>query len=165
MATLMRRALEECRSLDEVMELWKSSPRTCEYYYVFADGKSNEAVGVSATPDSIEFVLPGQAHPRLGEGIPDTVVLSSGSRLQTLRERVTEKHGLIDSETAMWLMSRPVAMQSNLHNVLFVPEDSVLFVANADHKRPAAERPYVKLNLNSLLQSMGSSESLARDQE
>ena len=41
MATLMRRALEECATLDEVMELWKNSPRTCEYYYVFADGKTN----------------------------------------------------------------------------------------------------------------------------
>ncbi|MCS7466817.1 hypothetical protein NZK35_09195 [Stieleria sp. ICT_E10.1] len=30
------------------------------------------------------------------------------------------------------LMSRPVAMQSNLHNVLFVPADQVMYVANAD---------------------------------
>ena len=51
-------------------------------------------------------------------------------------------------------MSRPVAMQSNLHNVLFVPQDGILYVANADHKRPAAERPYVRLDLSELLQSM-----------
>ncbi|MCA9067006.1 MAG: peptidase C45 acyl-coenzyme A:6-aminopenicillanic acid acyl-transferase, partial [Planctomycetaceae bacterium] len=62
MATLMRRALEECSTLEEVMTLWTNSPRTCEYYYVFADGKTNRAVGVSATPDSIQFVQPGQAH-------------------------------------------------------------------------------------------------------
>ena len=48
MATLMRRALEECSTLDEVMNLWKTNPRTCEYYYVFADGKTNRAVGVAA---------------------------------------------------------------------------------------------------------------------
>ena len=51
-------------------------------------------------------------------------------------------------------MCRPVAMNSNLHNVLFVPEDGVLYVANADHTQPAADRPYVKLNLKELLQSM-----------
>ncbi len=151
MATLMRRALEECRTLDEVMQLWRTSPRTCEYYFVFADGKSNRAVGVAAVPESIEFILPGQSHARLGEGIPDTVVLSAGDRLQTLRERVQSHHGQFDAELGMWLMSRPVAMKSNLHNVLFVPQDGVLYVANADHTHCAAERPYVRLDLRELV--------------
>ncbi len=154
MATLMRRALEECDTLAEVKTLWTDSPRTCEYYYVFADGKTNEAVGVAATPDKIEFVEPGQSHALLGEGIADTVLLSSGSRLEKLRERAKERYGQFDVENGKWLMSRPVAMQSNLHNVLFVPQDGVLYVANADHESPAAERPYVKLNLNELLQSI-----------
>jgi Acyl-coenzyme A:6-aminopenicillanic acid acyl-transferase len=154
MATLMRRALEECSTLDEVMDLWKKSPRTCEYYYVFADGNTNRAVGVAAVPEKVEFVLPGQSDTRLGEGIKDAVVLSAGSRLQELRSRVIKRHGEIDAEIGQWLMSRPVAMQSNLHNVLFVPADGVLYVANADHKHPAAERPYVRIDLNELLKSM-----------
>ncbi|MGZ0171464.1 MAG: C45 family autoproteolytic acyltransferase/hydrolase [Planctomycetales bacterium] len=161
MATLMRRALEECSTLDEVMDLWKNSPRTCEYYYVFADGKTNRAVGVAALPDSIEFIHPGQTHDRLGDGIEDAVVLSAGSRLEKLRERVTQKHGQIDTEVGKWLMSRPVAMQSNLHNVLFVPADGILYVANADHKSPAAERPYVKLNLHELLRSIDKTQTAA----
>lgn len=154
MATLMRRALEECTTVQEVMTLWKTSPRTCEYYYVFADGKSNQAVGVAATPDSIEFVHPGQSHERLGEGIDDAVVLSAGSRLQKLRERVQARYGEFDATLGQWLMSRPVAMESNLHNVLFVPQDGIFFVSNADHIRPAAERPYVRFNLRELLESM-----------
>ncbi|MCP4172343.1 MAG: peptidase C45 acyl-coenzyme A:6-aminopenicillanic acid acyl-transferase [Fuerstiella sp.] len=154
MATLMRRALEECTTLDEVMQLWTESPRTCEYYYVFADGKTNTAVGVAALPESVEFIRPGQSHARLGEGIPDSIVLSAGSRLETLRGRVSDKHGQIDAEIGKWLMSRPVAMQSNLHNVLFIPADGVLHVANASHTRPAAEEPYVELNLSELLESM-----------
>jgi hypothetical protein len=155
MATLMRRALEECSTLDEVMDLWKHNPRTCEYYYVFADGKTNRAVGVMAVPDSIEFVMPGQSHQRLGEGIEDAVVLSAGSRLEKLRERVQERYGEIDADVAQWLMSRPVAMESNLHNVLFVPQDGVFYVANASHDEPAANRPYVKLDLRELLDSFG----------
>jgi hypothetical protein len=154
MATLMRRALEECSTLEEVMTLWTNSPRTCEYYYVFADGKTNRAVGVSATPESIQFVQPGEAHELLGPGIEDAVVLSAGSRLETLRERVTQRYGQIDSDVAQWLMSRPVAMQSNLHNVLFVPADGVLYVANASHNKPAAERPYVRLDLKELLKAL-----------
>lgn len=154
MATLMRRALEECSTLDEVITLWKTNPRTCEYYYVFADGKSNQAVGVAAYPESVEFVMPGESHPRLGEGIKDAVVLSAGSRLEELRKRVTKLHGSIDADSAQTLMCRPVAMDSNLHNVLFVPADGVLYVANASHSQPAADRPYVKLDLNELLQSI-----------
>lgn len=165
MATLMRRALEECSTLEEVMTLWKDNPRTCEYYYVFSDGKTNEAVGVAATPESIEFILPGQGHERLGEGIADTVVLSAGSRLEKLRERVIEKHGEIDAETAIWLMCRPVAMQSNLHNALFVPQDGILYVANADHKHPAADRPYVKLDLKQLINSFPLRETLSTTAE
>lgn len=153
MATLMRRALEECSTLDEVKQLWTDSPRTCEYYYVFADGKTNAAVGVAAWPEKIEFIEPGQAHERLGSGIPDAVVLSAGSRLEHLRRRVTEKHGMIDAEVGQWLMSRPVAMQSNLHNVLFVPADGVFYVANASHGGPAAEQPYVRLDMNELLRA------------
>lgn len=152
MATLMRRAMEECSTLSEVKTLWASSPRTCEYYYVFADGKTNTAVGVAATPEEIQFVAPGESHSLLGEGIPDAIVLSAGERLETLRKRVQAEHGKIDADKAKWLMSRPVAMESNLHNVLFIPADGVFYVANASHKQPAAERPYVRYSLSELLQ-------------
>ena len=99
-------------------------------------------------------LLAGQAHELLGPGIEDAVLLSAGSRLETLRERVKQRYGQIDADVAQWLMSRPVAMQSNLHNVLFVPADGVLYVANASHNKPAAEQPYVRLDLNELLQAL-----------
>jgi hypothetical protein len=154
MATLMRRAMEECTTLDEVMKLWKDSPRTCEYYYVFADGKTRQSVGVAATPERIEFVKPGEGHELLGTGIPDSVVLSAGDRLLCLRERVKEQFGKIDEEAAIHLMDRPVAMKSNLHNVLFVPEKLILHVAHASHKKPAAECPSVRLDLAKLLEEV-----------
>ena len=154
MATLMRRGLEECSSLAQVKELWEKNPRTCEYYYVFADGEDRSAVGVAATPEKLQFVAPGEGHELLGDGIEDAVVLSAGSRLDELRKRVKTGYGSFDAESAQGLMCRPVAMASNLHNVLFVPEDGVLYIANADHKHPAAERPYVKLDLLDLLKQM-----------
>ncbi len=154
MATLMRRGLEECSSLAQVKDLWTNNPRTCEYYYVFADGEDRSAVGVAATPDKLQFVAPGESHELLGDGIEDAVVLSAGSRLDELRKRVKTGYGKFDTDSAQALMCRPVAMQSNLHNVLFVPEDGVLYVANADHKHPAAERPYVKLDLLDLVKQM-----------
>ena len=119
MATLMRRGLEECSTLDEVLNLWRENPRTCEYYYVFADGKGPRAVAVKAVPEAVSFIGPGEAHELLGPGIEDVVVISAGSRLKLLRERVQAQHGKIDAEAALRLMDRPVAMSSNLHNVLF----------------------------------------------
>lgn len=154
MATLMRRAMEECDTLEEVQKLWADSPRTCEYYYVFADGETKKAVGVAATPQKIEFVAPGEAHALLGDGIENAVVLSAGSRLDELKRRVKANYGKIDTKVATELMCRPVAMNSNLHNVLFVPEDGLLYVANASHKEVAADRPYVKLDLFGLLGEM-----------
>lgn len=156
MATLMRRALEECGTLDDVVDLWTRSPRTCEYYYVFADGKTRESVGVAATPDHIEFVKPGGGHERLGPGIPDCVVLSAGDRLECLRQRVRESFGGIDEAGAIRLMARPVAAASNLHNVLFVPERLLLHVAHASHTKPAADCPSVRLDLAALVQAIPS---------
>ena len=163
MATLMRRAMEECDSLEEVKQLWKNNPRTCEYYYVFADGQEKSAVGVAATPEKIEFVSPGQAHELLGEGIPNAVVLSAGSRLTELKARVRQQYGKIDTQSATQLMCRPVAMESNLHNVLFVPEDGLMYVANASHTKPAAEMPYAKLDLTALLREIQSQKEAAKE--
>jgi len=153
MATLMRRALEECSTLSEVKRLWQDNPRTCEYYYVFADGKIPDAVAMKAVPEGVTFVAPGEAHELLGPGIKDAVVLSSGSRLELLRERVQQQYGAIDEQAAIRLMDRPVAMSSNLHNVLFVPQRGVVWIAHADGAEPAAEQPYVRYDLDELLRS------------
>lgn len=146
MATLMRRALEEAENLEDVRQLWEHSPRTCEYFYVFADAKIPSAAGVAATPDRIDFVEPGEDHDLLGEGIRDTVLLSVGHRLEKLRQRVQDNYGNFNEESAIALMDRPVAMSSNLHNVLFVPEKLRLYIAHADGVNIAAERPYVRLD-------------------
>ena len=95
----------------------------------------------------------------LGEGIPDAVVLSAGSRLEELRKRVKDGYGKFDTGAATQLMCRPVAMNSNLHNVLFVPEDGLLYVANASHSKPAADERYVKLDLNALLREIGADQA------
>lgn len=154
MATLMRRALEECDSLPGVEKLWTDSPRTCEYYYVFADGKIPDAVAVAARPESIEFLKPGQAHAQLGDGIADIVAISAGDRLSCLRQRIQDNYGKIDGEMARGFMTTPVTMHSNLHDVLFVPHDLVCYVAQAKGRQNAAKQPYVKYDLAALLKTI-----------
>lgn len=152
MALLMREVLETAGNLAEAVDVFKKNPRTCEYYYVIADGKTNEAVGVAATWDKLELVKPGEAHPRLSTPVKDAVLLSAGDRYTKLVERVKAQIGQIDAVAARQLMSRPVAMKSNLHNVLFAPASTRMWIAHASTDgKPAADQPFHEFQLNELL--------------
>ncbi len=151
MAILMRMGLERAKTLDDAVRIFREAKRTCEYYYVISDGKGPSAVGVGATPEKIEFIKPGEAHPRLPTPVEDAVLLSAGERYKQLAEGVKAKYGKLDAQAALELMKRPVAMRSNLHNVLFVPQELVFHVANAKGRSPACDQPYVRHDLRQLL--------------
>jgi hypothetical protein len=160
MSFLVRRVLEEAHSLDEAVAVFRDNPRTCEYYYVVADGDDNQAVGLAAHWNTFEIVEPGDAHPRLPEPTDDTVLLSAGDRYSELARRVREGKGTFDAESALHLMDCPVAMKSNLHNVLFEPRTTRLWVANASADgRPAATQKYFAFQLTELLGHMADPQS------
>lgn len=156
MAFLMRRILEKAKTLDEARDAFQNAKRTCEYYYVIADGKTRTALGVAAWPERIEFVKQGEAHPQLPEAFPGCVLLSGGDRFKTLCQRVKDGFGKLDAQGALDLMKPGVAMNSNLHNVLFVPEDQTYWVAHASCKghQPAATQKYVKHDLREALKKL-----------
>lgn len=152
MAVLMRWALRDAATLDKALAIFRDNPRTCEYYYVAADGKTNRAVGFEASWDVFAKVNPGEKHKLLPRPVDDAVLLSAGDRYHCLVDRVKESHGQIDEAAALELMSRPVATRGNLHNVLFSPSDGRFWVSYAGEDRtPAAERPYAEFNLHELL--------------
>ena len=162
MAFLVRDALERGRTLEEVLTIYRETPRTCQYFYVVADGKTNEAVGMEASWDVMEVIQPGEEHPLLPNAVKDAALLSAGDRYTELCRRVEAGHGTFTAESALRLMDRGVAMKSNLHNVLFEPETTRFWVANATtDKQPAAEQPYHAFQLSELLErtpEMGSRE-------
>ena len=49
MAFLVRMVLEEADTLDRGIAIFRDNPRTCEYYFVIADGKTGKAVGMEAS--------------------------------------------------------------------------------------------------------------------
>jgi len=151
MAQLVREVMEQADTLDEAVEIMRRGPRTCEYYYVIADGNTKRAVGIAATPTTFELVQPGMAHPRLPHAIPDAVLMSAGDRYEKLAERVQARFGKLDEEGARHLMDRPVAMNSNIHSVLFAPETLDFWVANADSQNVASHTRYTHYNLGQLL--------------
>ncbi len=152
MSFLVRMALEEATTLDEAIAVFRDNPRTCEYYYVVADGKSGQAVGMEASWHAFGTVGMGETHPLLPHAVPDAVLLSAGDRYEELVRRVKEGHGTFDANSAVRLMDRPVAMASNLHNVLFEPAKLRLQVANASiDGQPAATQPYHSFDIAELL--------------
>lgn len=152
MAFLMRDGLERANTLDEGIQIFKETPRTCEYYYVISDGKIRDARGLSTSPDRFVIIKPNEAIETLDEPVEDAVLMSSGKRYKKLVERVKEQHGKIDAQKAIRLMDRPVAMKSNLHNALFAPESMEFWVANAGTNTPASEEPYAHYSLKELLE-------------
>ncbi|AMV37927.1 C45 family autoproteolytic acyltransferase/hydolase [Planctomyces sp. SH-PL62] len=154
MSFLMRMVLEDAKSLDDAVAVFRDNPRTCEYYFVVADGETGKAVGLEASWDVFSVIAMGESHPKLPEAIADAVVLSAGDRYTELARRVKEGRGGFAADSARKLMDRPVAMKSNLHNVLFETDTGRFWVANADRDgNPAAEQPYHAFDLPSLLAS------------
>jgi outer membrane lipoprotein-sorting protein len=151
MAQLVREVMEKADTVEQAVELMRRSPRTCEYYYVISDGKSRRAVGIRATPTEFEAVWAGEPHPQLPEPIKDAVCISGGRRLTELMRRVREGYGKFDAASARALMTRPVAMKSNIQSVLFEPETLDFWVANADSKRIASDARFTRYNLAELL--------------
>jgi isopenicillin-N N-acyltransferase like protein len=152
MAFLLRRGLEEAATLEEAKDLFSNSPRTCKYYYVISDAKSNEAVGVSATSNRIEFIGPNEACGPLNAPMQDVVALSGRGRYTKLTNRIKDKWGALDPESCLGLMRRPVSMKTCLHCALMAPQTGEIWVANASRDgKPASEQPYTYLNVPELM--------------
>ncbi len=151
MAFLVREGLEKANSLAQALTIFKDTPRTCEYYYVISDGKIPDARGLATDPQRFELIEPNKAHPLLPHPFADAVLMSAGDRYEKLAERVRENYGKINQEKAIHLMDRPVAMKSNLHDVLFAPQLLEFWVANAGSHTPACNEPYYHYNLQKLL--------------
>jgi hypothetical protein len=154
MAFLMRDGLEKANSLDEALAIFRDTPRTCEYYYVISDGKIPDARGLSTSPERFEVIKPNQFHEQLPHPQKDAVLMSAGDRYEKLAERVKDAYGKFDAETAIHLMDRPVAMKSNLHDVLFAPQTLEFWVANAGSYTPAAQEPYTHYVMKDLLSKL-----------
>jgi outer membrane lipoprotein-sorting protein len=151
MAELVREVMEKANTLDEAVEIMRKGPRTCAYYYVISDAKSNRAVGIAATADKFETIWPGQSHPLLPHAIKDAVLMSAGDRYEELAKRVQANYGKLDAKGARDLMTRPVCMMSNLHCALFAPDTLDFWVANADSQNVAANTRYTHYNLAEIL--------------
>ncbi|MFN0196108.1 MAG: C45 family autoproteolytic acyltransferase/hydrolase [Planctomycetaceae bacterium] len=152
MSFLVREVLQTSRDFETAISVFRDNPRTCQYFYVVSDGETRQAAGMEASWNVFRMIKPGQMHPLLPTPVADAALLSAGDRYRELVRRVKEQHGELTAESALRLMDRPVAMKSNLHNVLFEPMSTKFWVANASADgKPAAEQKYFEFQLSELL--------------
>jgi len=153
MAFLVREVLERADDLDAAIAIFRDNPRTCQYFYVIADAKTNRAVGMEASWNKFDVIRPAMEHPLLPKPVKDAVLLSADDRYEQLVGRVKSGHGSFTAETAIRLMDRPVAITANLHNVLFEPQRTRCWGANASADgQPAAGQKYFEFRLTDLLE-------------
>jgi hypothetical protein len=152
MAFLMRKGLEEAKTLDDGVRIFRDTKRTCEYYYVISDAKIPDARGLACWPDKFLVLKPGEAHPDLPVpvGILDAVLMSGSERFQLLTARTVQNYGKFDGPAGLALMRRPVAMKSCIHAALFAPALGKLWVANAVGSTPASECTYTEYDAKEL---------------
>lgn len=150
MTFLMREIAERTKRVEEAVALMKRVPRTCEYYYVISDATKN-MVGIRARPQEVMVLKPGEQHELLPEVPQDTVLISAAKRAQVLSERIKTNFGKIDVTTMIEIIKRPVAMNSNLHNAIFLPETLDMWFADAGKKAPACDEPYTHVNLREII--------------
>ena len=182
MSFLLRSILEQADSLDEAKEILSSAKRTCEYYYIIADGKTNDSFGCYATSSQIQFLPPGatyslsppknpnedlslKIHPTqddltlsslLFHQPADTLLLTgfiAAERYPILEKRVLESYGNITFSSLMEIIKEPVARASNLHNAIFHPSSLRVWISHAGtNNEPACNEPYSCFNLLDLLE-------------
>lgn len=150
MSLLMRDIMERAGNVQEALEIFRKTPRTCEYYYVMSD-RTRNMVAVHATPKELLVLQPGQQHPLLPHVPEDTVFISGDTHAQVLSRRLQEHYGRIDAQRMIEIIKRPVAMNSNLHNAIFSPETLEMWVADAGRDTPACDEPYARISLSELL--------------
>jgi hypothetical protein len=150
MSFLLRDIMERASTVEEALEIFRKTPRTCEYYYVLSD-KSRNLAAVCTTPRELTVLRPGQQHPLLPHVPEDTVLISGDERAKVLSQRLQESFGQIDAARMIEIIKRPVAMSSNLHDAIFSPETLDMWFADAGRHTPACDERYVRCNLGELI--------------
>ncbi len=151
MAFMMRRVMEECSTVKEALKLMQEVPLTCDYYYVLSD-KTGDMAAISAIAGKPMVISgPGEQQDKLPPVPEDTVYISGGKRAEHLGRLLQENFGKIDAQKMIEIIKRPVAMNSNLHNAVFLPQSGTLYFADAGRKTLACDEPYVKVNLQEMI--------------
>ncbi len=148
MTFLLRDIMERASTVREALDIFRTTPRTCDYSYVVSD-KSGDMRAMHCTPEKMIALEPGQQHPEWTHVPADTVFISMHP--EAISKRLQEEHGKIDVPRLMDIIKRPVASDSNLHDAIFAPQTLEMWFADAGNNTCACDEPYTHVNLKRLI--------------
>ena len=151
MSYLMRRIMEECSSVEEAKKLIAENPLTCEYYYVLSDRSGNMTAVETQAGQPPVFLAPGEEYSKLLKSFEDIVWITAPPRQEVLSKRLQQHYGKIDTEIMKEIIKRPVAMSSNLHNAIFLPETLDVHFSYSSGNTLGCDNTYYKINLQELI--------------
>ncbi|HEV8051706.1 MAG TPA: C45 family peptidase [Parachlamydiaceae bacterium] len=177
MAFLLRTILQHASTLDQIKQILNTTARTCEYFYIFADGKTGGSFGCQTTSDYLQYFEPGESYsknppllntfdrPLLTPNInistnsvvlykqpKDTLIISRGDHYDLLKERLLKTYGNINLEDLKEAIKEPIAHKANLHNAIFAPETLDVWISHAGAlNEPACDQPYHHFNLKTIM--------------
>lgn len=176
---MLRRILEESKSLDTATDLLTKSKRTVGYNYVVADGKAMAArayetcahhcaVFTDNDPkETAEYAIRIEnAVFRADEAMDPTVrsfqTCSKGypnmpygcesydHRYKGIATDIKAHYGAIDEKVALDILKNAAMHNTNLHSVLYNSTDREIWVAHAKGMEDACKQPYVHYDLKKL---------------
>ncbi len=103
MSFLVRMALEEGKTLEDAIAVFRDHPRTCGYNYVIADGKIRPGRWHGGILGQVQRRPDGRGEQTSALAVKDAVLLSAGDRYEELTRRVQASPGKFDAEGARHL--------------------------------------------------------------
>ena len=149
MIFVMRQALEDGKTLDQAVNVFKTAERTSSFLYCVGDAKIPAAVKLRTSKDFCEVYGPSEQGDM---NLDDVVYWSMGVDSKWNRNvyRVLKgQHGKIDANTGMKDVMRGLGT-GDLHSVHYLPGSLELWVANATpapENAPAFDQKFVHFSL------------------
>jgi hypothetical protein len=150
MTYLLRDIMERASTAEEAVDIFRKTPRTCQYFYVVSD-RSGDIRALACDAKQMTVLGPGQQHPLLPHVPEDTVLVSGDERAKVLSRRIRDHFGRIDVPAMIEIIKRPVAMDSNLHDAIFAPQSLQMWCADAGRDTVACDEPYARFDLAELV--------------
>jgi hypothetical protein len=160
---LFRKLMREASSINDVERILRSAKKTCAYVYMFTDAKATDDLEKAAMfiVDRYSVVRvsddQNQKRERAGRFPPLENIIYFGVYPDKMYSQLTQNYGNIGPEVLMQI-TKYIAMDSNMQNVIFAPETLEAWVSNADNswwgdKGRACNQKWYYFDLNKALKS------------
>ncbi len=159
---LFRKLQRETSTIEEAIEMIKSTTRTNSYVYMISDAKEedpfNKAKLVIADRQRVKVYTENiDLDDELGKAFYPAIddIVYGGHYAEVLYSELTKYHGKITPEVLMEI-AKPTSMKSNMQNVIFKPSTLEVWVSNASmekgQKGRACFQPWFYFNLKEELE-------------